>query len=683
MNKFLLSSLALSIVLSILFLVQPVSAFSVFNEMPYAEVCAGSFVVVSNVITGAGNYNIITSGTASSFTKYTVPSEFSIVEGSKTVSSYVKPISTTPVGKYELIVKVGSGGEIKESLQEVIVKDCHLTTLVSKDQITCPCEKASFPLTITNQGEFDEIYDIDVNYIKGQIVKGVSLSNSTLSLEPKQTEEIFAYVDAPCDIIGDYELIFEAKAKTSTAKATAKAILSIKPCYEYTLSIPKSNYEICENEELTIPLIIKNQGTSNNNYKINLYAPKWAILEKKELLVNAGQEITINILVSPPYKTDGNFTVKAETLTDYGAVKKSVETNINVKKCYGVLVDIEKEEDKICNGMDKSYKVNIKNTGKSQNTYDININIPWATTSQDKITLESDAEKQLTLVVAPPIGTIAKTYSIDIIASDPISKEGNNDIINIEAITKEKCLKTEISTEETTVEVIIDKDVIILLIIENKGIETVSYFINITGNAASFSQINPDKLTLKPGEAEAIYLYTAPPIQTEIGTYEVTVTIATKEMTNLASKTIKINVKESEEGNEKENITETTEKNMGIEEVLKTQISVLEKIKDFFINIFKGSKLNEDEMLQNLTNENLTVGDITGLIIEGIDEEGLDEQNKDKTENKINFGGFFNEYKSYVVGAISIVLITMIFITFWKKILNFFEEEEKTEKEKK
>lgn len=769
--------------LALMMALSAVSAFSIESGND-VSICAGTTSTIIDIISGEGSYSVTSSGSAADFST-TIPSGL-IVRSQDAVYSYISPQSTALPGDYELNVNVkNEKGEVKTANHKVRINDCHASVLsVDQGKISCSCEEAVFLLTLKNSGGYLESYNI---FAEGPAKKWVTLSDSIAIIGPGEEKAIKAYVKAPCDVYGKYELTFKAKSSTSLSVSTAKTNLEIKPCYEYSLETQKSFYSLCENDRINIPLKISNLGTADNNYKLSINAPGWISLEKNQIAVNSMQNSESNLIINPPYLTQGNFTISIEAVSGIGDIKKSLSAAVNVEKCYNVLVDIDSEKDRLCNAVSNKYEVRIKNTGKFNNIYDLSVDNDFATLSDKRVELKIDEEKTVSLDIHPSYDTQAKAYDITVKAIDSVSKASSSDKIKIDVATLEQCYQPSIKAKVENLELSKDSTATDLIIIENKGSDSATYILDLSGTASKFSELNPGIVTIAPGKAEAVYLYIAPNLLVASGNYEAIVTARMKDTTILSSRTIGIKVNEANEIKAEvkeeiaeENITIENKTNFlakigqgfsrlgsGIGSAGKwagnAAVTAGAGIKGFFSNLVSSLRPQEVPLPGNLTISELKEGFLEGNIstnqlrtyftginmskessqlfiekweseikeenktaenitltpsittsaiteeieseqaaenttLENISEAEVPEQISGQIEGNIteneslvietqNMSGLnpkinfnlnldFSKYKRYVIGAVIIILIMLLFITgAWKKIIEFFEEE--------
>lgn len=557
-----------------------VEGFSLSADSAEIEVCAGSTIVAKTLAQGTGSFTVSTEGDGKAFAM-TVPAEFSLDDGTQNIYSYISPTSRTEIGTYSLVVKVKSGDETKEQEYDIKVKDCHEADLsVSGDKLICPCEKAVFSLDLENNGAYRETFELSV---EGTAAKWTNLSTDEITIESGEEKSFTATVEAPCNVYGKYTLTFKASAQKSTAEASAKADLDIQPCYDYEL-VMGEEYSLCEKGELEISLEIENLGTANNTFKINLEAPEWVSIEKETEIIGKGESKTVKININPPIGTQGNFTIKIGVLTEIGDVKKEAKTDIFVEKCYGISVDTAKKGI-ICDQTKKySYPVVIKNSGKFEEELELSMDGPeWAVLEKEKVNLEKDEEKEINLEIDPK-GAEAKSYTVEIKATSSEGAESTDSII-IEISKEDECYSPALKAEKQSLEVALEKAMILSIELENKGLEKATFIIDLEEDGKSFSMINPTIVEkLEPGKTETLYLHVSPPLFTETGDYDLTISARVENKEITASEKIKIKVIEEEAEDE-----ETEEENK--ENFI---IVFFKKIWDFFKDPLKDFSVAEE-----------------------------------------------------------------------------------------
>jgi uncharacterized membrane protein len=536
--------LVLTFSLTLMFLPSILAEINVETVIETNTVCPSSTIVIIEKVTSTvqGTFSVSFSGSASSFSTV-VPTGFFLSPGQEQdVVIYITPSSKTNPGVYSLSLQISGAGSSKTITQGIVVENCHQTiiTVDPYTQTMCSCDEKSYTLRISNTGKYLENYVLTP---QGPVAQYVTLSNNMFSLQPNSFTEITAYIRTPCDFFGNYDLTFKLSADSKYAQAETTSKVEVIPCYDYSLTTEKNFYEMCENEKITVPVKLKNLGTAPNTYSIKITGPAWVQSDQKSVALSAEEEKSFNLIIQPPFKTQGNFTLQLETSSGKGKIIRDVAVDLKSNACYDTSVSIVKEIDQICNTLTNTYSATIKNLGRFKGNFDIKLEAPaWVKIDKTAVSLDADNETTVLITVNPPADTRSTDYSILVKAIDQLSKTESQDSMSINTMTSEQCYKPFISSQEEKVDVYQDGAATFAFTIENKGIKDAEYAVEISGNAAQFARVNPTTVQIPSGKAQTLYLYLSPSIDLFIGMYTVNIAARLKDTSIVSSKTIIVNV---------------------------------------------------------------------------------------------------------------------------------------------
>jgi len=566
-------------------------SFSTYKGQDPGGLCPGTTGLFTDVVTNDGGdtmqFTISGSGSASAISTF-VPMGFSLDSGkSKTIYTYVTPRTSTRIGNYNLDLIVSSGGQSERIGHDILVKDCFEFNIETLDAIkhVCPCESDKFDVKITNNGDYAQSYDLNV---EGEAADSVTLSQDRVSIGAGESKTIYAYVKAGCNDLGEYGFTVIADPEIGSLVQSVYATLIVDPCYDFNVQTDQDYIQFCEHTQRVIPITVVNDGSTSNTYDFEVDGPAWANLDVNKVNVASGSSGIVNLILSPDYGVEGDFDVGFKAMTQKGDLEAANIFNVKVEKCHAVDVSLEKTSDKICNSLENTYEVKVKNTGTTQKTYGIELLAPdWVTLSGGEVALEAGQDATLTLTVAPQYDVVSATYQIKIRAvakdSDKLSGE---DVLSITTVSVSECYQVQIGINEKDIEVHYDGTATVPIVIENKGTYEANYDLGVSGTASSFVYLNPASLEIEKDKAEVVYLYVAPNAQIENGIYEASISVRLGDSTILASDTVNIKVLES--------------KAVGLDEITGVvtgegteEVSIFGRIKAFFVNLFKQKEVEE------------------------------------------------------------------------------------------
>ncbi|MEK6948384.1 MAG: hypothetical protein AABX19_04030 [Nanoarchaeota archaeon] len=643
-----------SIFFIFLIILSSVNAFSVSQESISTPLCprdTGLFIDnVKNTASVPKDFNINSRGSASGWA-VTAPSSFVLNPNEeKKVYSYITPSQTTNPGNYNLDTVISTDDDSKLISHSVVVKDCFragLAPITSTRQEICPNGIVKYELTLTNNGEFKETFRLS---IEGELKDIISISDDTVILDRAESKKIVLYLKAPVES-REYEFTLLALGNSGKTRDSIPLTLKVNPCYDFDFKVlADTSYNVCDRSYNVVPLRIENKGTAINTYKLKVDGPVWARSEKIELTLKSNEAKNFNLVFAPTYGIEGSFPVHLEVSPQIGFSKISNDLNILVRKCYGVKVDILDSSSQVCQGVESSFNAAIKNTGEIRKSYKIGLESPsWVSSDTKILNIAGGEEKSIVLKALPTSDVKSGSYDISLLVNST-DQDGlqDKDSLKLDVVSVNECYKPRLSLPYDDVVVYFDSSVLIPVNIENSGVRRASYSLFLSGNAATFSNMNPVDINVDPGKTETAYVYVAPKTNMPLGVYDAKVTLSLKNGANLDSKDMKIEITDN-----KERATDIKLSSSG--PVVDSGSGFFLGVKDWFVGLFSSDN---------------DINATASVIVSPSDD---------------NIPGLFSNYKYYFLsGFIILALIVLFFVFGWHKyIVSFFDDEVVDYKEEK
>ncbi|MGC8885435.1 MAG: hypothetical protein ACP5IJ_02680 [Candidatus Nanoarchaeia archaeon] len=439
---------------------------------------------------------------------------------------YVTPSIAALPGKYDVVVTVTGFSKIETGQFSINVLDCHSAEL-SSQQVSaeiCSATTAKYELTLRNTGKYAENFKI---FVDGKPKAWTTLSQELFSLNPNQTATFSVDVTPPTDQTGAFKLTVTAASQNSRATASKELTLNSKPCYDFAVK-PETNYlSFCEASEVKIPLIIENKGTIANSFSISVTGPSWAKIENSDLEIGPGQSKSTNIVLYPGYGIIGDYKIVVKVSPKVGTPQEQAITVLSTS-CYSADLKLSSKEEKMCPNTERIYTVSLKNTGKFTTKYALSVSgADFVTLEKSFIELNANQSEEVNLFVKPLMEEGVKNIKVTAIAQDP-SKVTVSDDLKLEVIPSAECYDVEITSALTKVEVVPGEPALVPIVINNKGLENVSYEFELSGDGAKFVQLNPAALTLPAKSAKTVYAYVSVPEGTSKKSYTVSISARMK-----------------------------------------------------------------------------------------------------------------------------------------------------------
>ncbi len=281
-------------------------------------------------------------------------------------------------------------------------------------------------------------------------------------------------------------------------------------------------YRICSNERKTIPILVVNQGNAVNKYSLEALGAGWLKLNVNEFSLPKKQNGVVFLELEPGQDASGKYSIKINAMSSVGNLKKELSLGIHVENCYSVDLELEKEEDKVCGGTKQQYEGEIINRGKERNDVELTIKGPnWTSIGKNIFSIAPEDKERFDLNADVPANAKG---SFDVLVSAAVENFPSikpEKKLSIEAVPKYDCYKAEVVSDETIKNYF--SEVYVPIKIRNDGMNQATYGISLEG--PNWLSLEPENLTINPGQLGNINLNINPNANISEGTYTAKINI--------------------------------------------------------------------------------------------------------------------------------------------------------------
>src|SRR3989338_662295 len=277
-----------------------------------------------------------------------------------------------------------------------------------------PCDTTNYLVEVQNLADYADSYTLSAasdNKLFEQ--EWVAVSESEFTLAPEEKRELAVFITPACEVYGKLDVNLNFKSAATELEATILLQTNIARNYTYSLEAGKyetekqtinktseevsvfkpsnKRYNICNNKKSLVPIKITNLVETGNIYNLNLEASKAA--KKFAKFAHAGvalygnTEAIVDLELKPELNAVGNYTFTLKASSERGELEQQDKIRVNVRECFGLKIDIAKENDKLCNYNSKSYPIKITNDGEFTETVVLDSKGDCARLSQNNITI--------------------------------------------------------------------------------------------------------------------------------------------------------------------------------------------------------------------------------------------------------------------------------------------------------
>ena len=395
----------------------------------------------------------------------------------------------------------------------------------------CPCSNQAYTVTVDNTGTTVSSYRVLAG---GAAAEWVAFSPDKFVLNPGQKGTFSVFVNSVCNIKGDFDLEIFIATNGGLAKVI-KQDLKFSECYDYSLGQGEvvdieniefashdGSYLLCKDEQKTIPILITNNEDFGNSYKLVLDAPEWAGLSVSSVSLGA-RKSGILLINFDTTDVEGEFDLKLNAISGLGEVQRKKNIGVDVAECYSLDIDLEKDNDVVCGGEDKSYDVIIGNLGALEQIVELELDAPeWADLGNISFFELGFGEKETATLNINPGSDVSGNFLVKVLAVvEGMERLSFSDEIQLDIIPEEACYKADISAK-ASINNFYTQD-LFFVEVKNAGIKKVFYDVSLEG--VSWASISPDSLELNPGQSGNLNLIVSPDESIEPGTYNIEINL--------------------------------------------------------------------------------------------------------------------------------------------------------------
>ena len=323
----------------------------------YTNACAGILTTDSLIVKNQGTlpdtYSITIQGDVAQWISVSTPTVTLNPGEQQQVTLYISaPYNSADSYKYT--VEIASAYDSTKQIEKILtVAECPNIDVKGypSSQQSCPCSTAVYIFQVANTGGAAETYTL---YLDGIEQAYYDLSEYSVTLQPHETTEVYAYVRMACFVYGDFD--FTLIAETINSKYTAELPLSLsvqQACYDYNINLGEAlvfsetepleidftptadtTYVLCQETPAVIPVQIQNPGEIMNEYTIKIEdAEQWISQTEPDVRLTGNQEKITNLVVNTAAADVDtySFALKVDTLR--GDLQTVIPFTIDVQDC--------------------------------------------------------------------------------------------------------------------------------------------------------------------------------------------------------------------------------------------------------------------------------------------------------------------------------------------------------------
>ncbi|NIO21819.1 MAG: hypothetical protein GTN76_14095 [Candidatus Aenigmarchaeota archaeon] len=216
------------------------------------------------------------------------------------------------MGLNYITVTARSGEISDQNVVDLVVEDCYSLDfeVTPKEKEVCTGDEVVYTISLKNTGKFADEYTLEVD---GETIGVVFIT-------PDESKTVNTTLAVRYPLQETHDLTFKAVSKQKTFESVSTLIIKSKEeCYSVELSSEEADeVKMIEiGTGVSLPMKVKNTGSREDTYKLELQGPDWVHLSEEEISLKTGEEGDVYIYASPPYGVDdGVYTAVVKAVSD-------------------------------------------------------------------------------------------------------------------------------------------------------------------------------------------------------------------------------------------------------------------------------------------------------------------------------------------------------------------------------
>ena len=355
-------------------------SFSISPHQTSQEICTGSSATYSFDISNTGvwseNIRLSLAGSAAQYSS--LSEEFLRLENgeSRTITIFSEP-RENEIGDFDLSVTARSleSNALASQNFDLKVNGCYGISLSAAENFASFCENSEVkvPLILQNSGTAPNTYNLKISG-----PEWIALDREQVSLAAGEQATIKAILFPGHGVNGKFSVEVTAESELGNEKDEVVLTANVLKCHGASLSISKSEDNLCPRTSKSYSAEIMNTGTKTESFVLSLGAPAWVTVDKTSFQLAESQSETVNIVASPTADVmAGKYTVSLEVASQEGSkasAKDSLTLEISSKdSCFGVQTTAEKDYVKVAYGEGTLIPIVVENVGSETETFSLDI----------------------------------------------------------------------------------------------------------------------------------------------------------------------------------------------------------------------------------------------------------------------------------------------------------------------
>ena len=398
-------------------------------------------------------------------------------------------------------------GRSKEIFKEVVSKNCQnikFTSKVLNNEIS-PGDTITIQIDLQNVADFTDTFRI----MPEQYQDFTVLSEEEVTLAPDEETTIYAYVKYPLTYYGEINYPFIISSEKGRNQERGIESFIIERDYDFAVKTETFDIDACEDITKKAVITFTNLAKTPNKYYLHLTAPEFVKLSQDTLDLEAKEEDSIELIITPTQAQIGTYNLLLSIGTEYGDIHKEKSFKLIVNDCFDSSVKLEEQEkvivDKSCCGQ-KVYNLNVRNDGLYEETYALIIDGPgWVNVREEDrfVKLRPSQNVNIPVIVNFPCVDAQQT-SFLMVKQLRAPYQTHEIRLDLESLSRRSCYNIDLLQDKYRINYDTQS---IPMLLQNTGLRGGTYKLELGELESKFVYLDQETMEFEAGETRVLHVY--------------------------------------------------------------------------------------------------------------------------------------------------------------------------------
>ena len=239
-------------------------------------------------------------------------------------STETATLSFTPeeLGEQQLTVQASGDSESSQTVTVDSYNGMSSNVEFDRSRTVCRDESATYTLTVENDGETAETYNLSSNM--GEVLE------EQVTLDAGESVETGLTVNSTGMEDGEHEITFQSEASTFEGPVSSgSTTFTVENCWDVGMNIVPEIASAGENMSTIYEVKVSNPGTKENTYRLTHQGPEWVEIRPETLKVAPGATESVYMYAGVPFEKKGEVEITAVAEGNEVRTSQTVQLIIN------------------------------------------------------------------------------------------------------------------------------------------------------------------------------------------------------------------------------------------------------------------------------------------------------------------------------------------------------------------